>query len=303
LVPILVSLLILSTPFAVVARLFTIVNQCPESITLFINGESQGSLNARDGTTTRNFPRTWSGFIYTSANGGNQNGTGTTRAGFFGDNDYYYLVIDPNYLNTGVSISVNTPAHDGFCVPASCTTPGCTTAFNTPPTRFPPPASTPPNPPLYACLGETVEYTIRFCPGQTFPPPANAVTIHPNGNTGKCLDVRGAVYANGTPVQIYDCNQSGAQKWLINNANTHVRVAGTPFCLDAGSTPGNGVGMKIWQCYDNLPAQEWFYTADRRIALTGRGLCLDLTNGGLGNGNQVQTWACTDFNTNQIWTV
>ena len=30
--------------------------------------------------------------------------------------------------------------------------------------------------------------------------------------------------------------------------------------------------MKIWQCYDNLPAQAWFYTADNRVALTGKGM-------------------------------
>ena len=29
--------------------------------------------------------------------------------------------------------------------------------------------------------------------------------------------------------------------------------------------------MKIWQCYDNLPAQAWYYTDDERIALTGQG--------------------------------
>lgn len=39
--------------------------------------------------------------------------------------------------------------------------------------------------------------------------------------------------------------------------------------------------MKIWQCYDNLPAQQWFYTGDNRVALTNRGLCLDLTDGKL----------------------
>ena len=82
--------------------------------------------------------------------------------------------------------------------------------------------------------------------------------------------------------------------------------------------------MKIWKCFDNLPAQDWFYTADLRIALTGMGTyfrsfvdpmpspisdlivivgqCLDLTNGILTNGNPVQTFQCTDGNTNQIWT-
>lgn len=72
--------------------------------------------------------------------------------------------------------------------------------------------------------------------------------------------------------------------------------------------------MKIWQCYDNLPAQQWFYTGDNRVALTNRGLCLDLTDGACffrvdtdyqgkkTNANVMQTWECTPGNTNQIWT-
>ncbi|KAJ8701683.1 hypothetical protein PTI98_000445 [Pleurotus ostreatus] len=77
--------------------------------------------------------------------------------------------------------------------------------------------------------------------------------------------------------------------------------------------------MKIWECFDNLPAQQWFLTADDRIALENQGtlylyfqdfcsthrqslgLCLDLTNGNVTNGNQVQTWQCTDNDINQAW--
>ncbi|KAF8513975.1 ricin B lectin domain-containing protein [Gautieria morchelliformis] len=133
-------------------------------------------------------------------------------------------------------------------------------------------------------------------------PPHTSSLIHPNGNNAKCLDVRGNVQANGTPVQIFDCNGTGAQKWVINSSNTKVQLANTNFCLDAGSNPANFVGMKIWTCFDNLPAQAWFYTGDLRIAVTGKGQCLDLPNGDVTNGNQVQTYQCTDFNTNQIWT-
>ena len=62
--------------------------------------------------------------------------------------------------------------------------------------------------------------------------------------------------------------------------------------------------MKIWQCYDNLPAQEWQYTASSgRIALTTHNMCLDLTNGVLTNSNQVQTWQCSAGNQNQVWAV
>ncbi|KAF4608057.1 hypothetical protein EYR40_000400 [Pleurotus pulmonarius] len=140
-------------------------------------------------------------------------------------------------------------------------------------------------------------------PTTSLPPNEAGVQIHPNFRSNKCLDVRGNILANGTPVQIYDCNGTGAQKWAIVRGQTHVRVAGTNFCLDAGSRPGNGVGMKIWTCYDNLPAQEWYYTGDNRIALFNKGLCLDLTDGNLSNSRQTQTWKCTDYNTNQIWNV
>ncbi|KAF9495580.1 hypothetical protein BDN71DRAFT_1447228 [Pleurotus eryngii] len=61
------------------------------------------------------------------------------------------------------------------------------------------------------------------------------------------------------------------------------------------------VGMKIWECFDNLPAQQWFLTVDDRIALENQGLCLDLINGNVTNGNQVQTWQCTDNDINQAW--
>ncbi|KIK51386.1 carbohydrate-binding module family 13 protein [Collybiopsis luxurians FD-317 M1] len=127
--------------------------------------------------------------------------------------------------------------------------------------------------------------------------------IHPNGDTSKCMDVAGANFENGTPVQIYDCNETNAQRWAISRESTKVQVAGTNFCLDAGSTPGDGVQMKIWQCYDNLAAQQWYFTDDNRVALEGKGQCLDLTNGNKANGNQLQTWSCGNGNLNQVWTV
>ncbi|KNZ74736.1 Endo-1,4-beta-xylanase A [Termitomyces sp. J132] len=127
--------------------------------------------------------------------------------------------------------------------------------------------------------------------------------IHPDGDKTKCLDVRGANFADGTPVQIFDCNGSNAQMWDIMPGNTAVKVHGQNFCLDAGSEPANGVPMKIWECFDGLPAQTWFYTGDQRIALLGQGFCLDLTNGAHVDSNLVQTWTCTDNNSNQIWTL
>lgn len=39
-----------------------------------------------------------------------------------------------------------------------------------------------------------------------------------------------------TQCHSYDCNGTGAQKWQLNKGNGAVKVAGTNFCLDAGSS-------------------------------------------------------------------
>ncbi|KAF8890492.1 ricin B lectin domain-containing protein [Infundibulicybe gibba] len=234
------------------ARTYTIINRCPQSISYFANGTTQGlfgDLAANGGTVIQEFPQSWSGLIYATTNGGNT----ITRAGFLGDSGNYWLVVDPNHFNTGLRVTPSSTPQNGFCSEITCDSPTCTSAFQQPPTTFPAPTTTPPAPPLFACAGDT-GYTVTFCPSGTFPPPAGTVALHPNGNQAKCLDVRGAVYANGTPVQIYDCNGTPAQRWVITSGPTRVALAGTPYCLDAGSTPGNNVGMKIWQCFDNLPA-------------------------------------------------
>jgi hypothetical protein len=95
-------------------------------------------------------------------------------------------------------------------------------------------------------------------------------------------------------VRIADCNGSSKQKWVIARGSTTVKLAGTNFCFDAGSNPGNGVKAKIYtvshfhlvrpvglelmrECYAGLAAQTWYFTDDNRIAVQGKGQCLDLT--------------------------
>ncbi|KAH6871960.1 ricin B lectin domain-containing protein [Coprinopsis sp. MPI-PUGE-AT-0042] len=134
-----------------------------------------------------------------------------------------------------------------------------------------------------------------------------AATIHPVTDFNKCLDVRGAVFANGTPVQIYDCNGTNAQSWIWDNLfRTHIRLAGTNFCLDAGAS-ADGTQMKIWECYDNLAQQDWAFDGNR-IRLSGirntpLNNCLDLTDGRLENSNVIQVWQCSENNPNQGWSI
>lgn len=76
-------------------------------------------------------------------------------------------------------------------------------------------------------------------PGPTDPPTngGSVTQLHPKGNSGWCADVRSAIYENGTPVQAYQCNGSGAQNFkLVRNAAGQVQVDGTNFCLDAGES-------------------------------------------------------------------
>ncbi|KAG6917049.1 hypothetical protein DXG01_004101 [Tephrocybe rancida] len=77
------------------------------TIKLYINGESQGSLGVRT-TTTRNLPKDWSGVIYSDINGGSATGEKTTRAGFYGMENYYYIIVESR-LNTGISIEPQAP--------------------------------------------------------------------------------------------------------------------------------------------------------------------------------------------------
>lgn len=127
--------------------------------------------------------------------------------------------------------------------------------------------------------------------------------LHPNGNNNLCLTLRSNTRADGTPVEINTCTANNpAQQWTLTRGSTAVQLTGTNYCLDAGSSPGNGVRLKVWTCYAGLAAQTWWYTDDNRVALQGQGLCVDLTDGNKTPGNVLQTWACGDGNTNQVWT-
>ncbi|WP_194922283.1 glycosyl hydrolase, partial [Catenulispora rubra] len=60
--------------------------------------------------------------------------------------------------------------------------------------------------------------------------PTGAIT----GPAGKCVDVRAANSANGTPVQLYTCNGTNAQSWTVQTDGT-IRALGK--CLDITGGP------------------------------------------------------------------
>ncbi|GAB3897567.1 hypothetical protein GCM10027612_54140 [Microbispora bryophytorum subsp. camponoti] len=115
--------------------------------------------------------------------------------------------------------------------------------------------------------------------------------------SGRCLDVPSASTADGTQVQIWDCNGQTNQTWASTSAG-EIRVYGNK-CLDAAGT-GNGAKVQIYSCWggDN---QKWRVNSDGSIQGVQSGLCLDAVGAANSNGTKIQLYSCHG-GTNQKWT-
>ncbi|GIF11351.1 glycoside hydrolase family protein [Actinoplanes teichomyceticus] len=115
------------------------------------------------------------------------------------------------------------------------------------------------------------------------------------GIGGKCVDVAGANPANGTAVQLYDCNGTGAQRWTVDGD----RIQALGKCLDvtAASTT-DGAKVQLYDC-NGTGAQKWSAQGGRLVN-TGSGKCLDATGQSPANGARLQIWTCTGA-ANQAW--
>jgi len=118
------------------------------------------------------------------------------------------------------------------------------------------------------------------------------------GIGGKCVDVSGANTANGTAVQLWDCNGTGAQQWTVGTDGT-IRALGK--CLDvSGAGTANGTVVQLWDC-NGTGAQQWTVTAAHDIVNPNANKCLDATGSGTANGTRLQIWTCSGT-ANQKWT-
>jgi hypothetical protein len=128
--------------------------------------------------------------------------------------------------------------------------------------------------------------------------PASAATGTITGLGGKCLDVAGASSADGTAVQLYDCNGTAAQQWTVGTDGT-IRALGK--CLDVtGSSTADGTKIQLWTC-SGAANQKWTVSAARDIVGTQANKCLDATGNSSANGTRAQIWTCSG-GANQKWT-
>ena len=124
---------------------------------------------------------------------------------------------------------------------------------------------------------------------------------------GACLDANGGGTANGTQIQEWWCNGSGAQAFALQNAgggaytlvNTHANK-----CVDvAARGTANGTKIQLYDC-NRTPAQSFFLqpAANGFVTLvnTNSGKCLDVAGDNPADGTVVQLYDCNGTNA-QLW--
>lgn len=152
--------------------------------------------------------------------------------------------------------------------------------------------------------GENFSYAIPASTSATFTwsgtqagGAARTGTLH--GLAGKCLDVAGAGTANGTAVDLYDCNGTSAQQWSVGSDGT-IRALGK--CLDvAAASTADGAKVQLYDC-NGTGAQQWRVEAAGDIVNVPADKCLDVTGMSSANSTPVQLWTCTGAS-NQKWSL
>ncbi|WP_127353979.1 RICIN domain-containing protein [Actinacidiphila soli] len=104
--------------------------------------------------------------------------------------------------------------------------------------------SLPPGITMYTCNGQSNQFWSHI--GNTFQ------------SLGKCLNVTGGGTANSTRVQLWTCNNSGAQQWTAPGDGT-LRNPQSGRCLDAaGGGTADGTPVIIYDC-NGGSNQLWTY--------------------------------------------
>ncbi|MCC3769860.1 ricin-type beta-trefoil lectin domain protein [Streptomyces sp. UNOC14_S4] len=126
-------------------------------------------------------------------------------------------------------------------------------------------------------------------------PPQGKVT----GLGGKCLDVKGGKTANGTQIQLYTCNGSATQSWIVGKDGTF-RALGK--CLDnARNAATDGNKIELFDC-NGAASQRWSVNTRGQIVHVASGKVLDVTGGSTADSTKIQLHTPTT-DKRQLWAV
>ncbi|MFF4724701.1 ricin-type beta-trefoil lectin domain protein [Streptomyces mirabilis] len=127
---------------------------------------------------------------------------------------------------------------------------------------------------------------------------ALASAVKTGDGSSVCLDDAGSHTADHTKIQVYSCNGSAAQKWVLHDDGS-LRVLGK--CLDvAGGGTDNGTLVQLYTCKSST-AQKWTTGASGSLVNPQSGKCLDDPGESSTNGTQVQLYTCNG-SAAQNWT-
>ncbi len=118
------------------------------------------------------------------------------------------------------------------------------------------------------------------------------------GIGGKCLDVANAGTADGTKIQLWTCNGTGAQRWT-RTGNTYQALGK---CLDVDNAgTANGTKVQLWTC-NGTGSQVWLPQANGTVLNPQSGKVLDALGGSSADGTQIHIWEAAGV-ASQQWVV
>ncbi|MBY8882410.1 ricin-type beta-trefoil lectin domain protein [Actinacidiphila acidipaludis] len=162
-------------------------------------------------------------------------------------------------------------------------------------------------PPLAVRDGNGTLHTVT--PGR----PLHLTTRHPAATGGpaicstpvtaaagaRCIDISGGNPADGTALQLYDCNASAAQTWSLPGDGT---VRAMAKCMDVrGGSSADGTPVQIYTCNSSV-SQQWTYDRTARTLTSGLGKCLTAASAGTTNGTRLVIEPCQGT-ADQQWTI
>jgi cytolysin (calcineurin-like family phosphatase) len=150
---------------------------------------------------------------------------------------------------------------------------------------------------VLACQGEVLE------PGASITDSENALaagtySFRTSTGSNKCVDVNGSGSADGTNIQQWGCNGSGAQSFRVESAAGHARLVNTNSgkCMDiAAAGTADGTNVQLWTC--NGTVAQAFDLVDAgggRVTIRNpaSGKCVDVNAAGTSDGTNIQLWTC-----------
>ncbi|HWS34541.1 MAG TPA: family 16 glycosylhydrolase [Actinoplanes sp.] len=115
----------------------------------------------------------------------------------------------------------------------------------------------------------------------------------------RCIDIPSGNTADGTRLQMYDCNGLAPQKWAFQSDGT-LRAMGK--CMDpAGGALTNGTPIQLVTCNGN-PVQRFTLSGAGDLVNISANRCVDIVENNSANGARLQLWDCAGT-PNQKWSM